>query len=125
MLNFLFLLMLISIAELDWRTQMFSIKHVIPLITMISLAHPQNISLLVLYMCILIGNTLLAECIIGNGDIDLIWIGYCLVPAITWYEWLLLACFCQFILQYLSHHTSSTAPFVPALAFSWLITCTI
>lgn len=121
MLNFLFLLVLISIAEIDWRTQTFHIKYVIGLIAMIILSHPQNVLLLLLYLTILICNIVLDERFIGNGDIDLLWIGYCLVSLITWYEWLLVACLCQVILQHLDTRTTAAAPFVPSLALSWLV----
>lgn len=125
MVHFLFLLLLIRLAELDWRMKSFHLSIILPLIILIFIYHPHNLQLIAIYIIMLLANYTTGERFIGNGDIDLLWIGYSLLPLFNWYEWVLSACIIQLSLQHrsiTSRPTDEHVPFVPALAMSWLIT---
>lgn len=123
MLNFLFLLLLIRIAELDWRTKSFNFTILLPLILLIILFHPYNIILLICYLLLLSVNNWTKELYIGSGDVDILWIGFCLTNVTQWYEWLLSACLCHYLITKCMPNDDKIAPFVPALATSWLLIC--
>lgn len=123
MLKFLFLLLLFHIAALDWRSKKFEFTLLLPMIILILVFHPENISLCCVYILTLMINHWMQEKFIGNGDIDILWIGYCVTGLQMWSEWLLLACICQYLLQFCYMTPAQTAPFVPSLATSWLIIC--
>lgn len=125
MVHFLFLLLLLRLAELDWRMKSFDLCIILPLITLIFIYHPHNHQLIAIYITALLANYITGERFIGNGDIDLLWIGYSLLPLFNWYEWVLGACIIQLCLQHRninSRPTDEHVPFVPALAMSWLVT---
>lgn len=119
MLTFLFLLLLCRIAELDWRSKMFDFAFLSPIMLLILLYHPNKLPIFCTYIVILLANHLTHEHYIGNGDIDILWIGYCLQPFQTWAEWLLLACISQYFLQMLTYNTTKPTPFAPSLALSF------
>lgn len=120
MLNFLFLLLLLRTSREDWRNKSFSFELFSSLFTLICLFHPNNTSMCLIYVVCLCINHLTHEHFIGNGDIDILWIGFTLITPQKWFLWIMIACVCQLLVQTLTTNKQAHLPFVPSLTCGWL-----
>lgn len=119
--QFYFLLLLLVLSRADWLTTTINTYQTLPLAILTLYHHHFNLSATVLaYILALSLNTFSQQRWIGHGDLDVIALGFALIPFAQGLNWLWLASFsqlgCHFFLPHRPH-----LPFLPALTFSWLI----
>jgi len=121
MLYFLFLLILLTASRQDWLTNCFNSDGFLVFFIILLPFHPNIILSVILYLLFIFLNTFLKETYIGNGDIDILWLGSLILSLENWYFWLLFACSIHFILEKFGVFQNTPAPFVPSITLSWII----
>jgi len=117
---FLLMIILLILSWQDWRTKQISAWLLIPFIWYAGLQYNASYLLfsLLIYIIALLINAFIQP-IIGNGDLDILFVGSLYLPFHHWLGWLTISCL--IVLALYPFLSNKVIPFVPFLTTGFIL----